>query len=114
MAILISMFGIKLIVILQEILTSHIFELKLPRVHNVIVHFIPHVTDLPSQQGFTRHICIMENLKEVFAAMNLKAARNIQHKLRQSLCSYFLEMLEYFHLNSGQFSLRQQRMLIRK
>ena len=84
-------------VTLQEILTSHICELELPCMHNLSVHFIPHVTNLLSQQGFQRHSCIMESHKEVLVMLNLKAIRNIRHKLWQSLCSYFLEVIENVH-----------------
>ena len=52
MAVLINVFETNWMVTLQEILTSHIFGLEFPRVHNVSAHFIPHVTYLPSRQGF--------------------------------------------------------------
>ena len=52
MAILIYIFETNWMVTLQEILTSHIFGLEFPRVHNVSAHFIPHVAYLPSRQGF--------------------------------------------------------------
>lgn len=58
MAILINVFEINWRVTLQEILTSHIFGLEFPRVHNVSAHFIPHVTYLPSRQGF-RQTCYL-------------------------------------------------------
>ena len=61
-----------MIATLQEILTSHIFELELPCLHNLIVHITPHVTNLPSRQGLTRHTCIIESYKDVLVMINLK------------------------------------------
>jgi hypothetical protein len=58
MAILINVFEINWMATLQEILTSHIFGLEFPRMHNVSAHFIPHVTYLPSRQGF-RQTCYL-------------------------------------------------------
>jgi len=53
MAILINMSEItsSWMATLQEILTSHIFGLEFPCVHNVSAHFIPHVIYLPSREG---------------------------------------------------------------
>jgi len=91
-----------MITTLQEILTSHILGLELPRLHNVSAHFIPHVTYLASRQGFTRHICIVDRQREAFI-IKLKVTRNIRRKTAEldrgdddqlwqskSVSSYFL------------------------